>query len=518
MSSPRSFIRLLCTGTLLIAVSGAFLLIPTKQFPDFGFFAWTMLIIFVDVLILRLVFGKLRITLFTVCCLTAYVLLSFGFVISTKIHVLNVLFCFFVLTVLNLNLVSDLFETHMLPRYFYAFFVFLFTKLEGCVQFVIDLSHSIKIFRRRHGTRSLPFHNSLPAVILFLAIGVPVIVIAVTLLSQANPFFAKWIKALIIIDISFSTLFGRFLFFIFAFVYFITEFYFYIRIKHQKEFVPDKQVILSPSFQRNWIIAGIITMVILNLFYLLFIVAELHYDLGNVEGLLAKKGVSSYSRLAVSRFWELIMVSGINLGIMYFLIYPFRQSREQISYSTKYTFLSVSVLLMLNTLLLVLSTWQRLHLYVSGYGFSFSRYMGYSFLPVLAIIVLLVAISFWTADCRKWYSYVFGLCILYFAVIVSLPNDYIINKFNLTLMHRNAIAVYDPLYTIPRRNRNDVMSYDGLPVALQLLREGTHLTPGARQEIDKAIERFQKYSENSTWRSRNFMRMWITSLINKQNK
>jgi hypothetical protein len=246
-------------------------------------------------------------------------------------------------------------------------------------------------------------------------------------------------------------------------------------------------------------------------------VAELQYDLGNLQGLLVKKGVSSYSRLAVARFWELILVSGINLGIIYFLIYPFRQSKEHCSHLVTRSFLPASVLLMLNTMLLVVSSWLRLQLYISGYGFSFSRYMGLSFLPVLIVIIILVIISFWAADCRKWYTHAFGLCILYFAVIVALPNNYLINRVNLALAHNDAIAVYDPLYTIPLGN-NDVMSYDGLPIALQLLEDDTTLTTAVRKKINKVVTDFHRSSKNTTWRDTNFMRSWINAIINKQTE
>ena len=518
MPSIRSFFCLLLTSSLLIAASGAFLLIPTKQFPDFGFFVWTMLIIIVDLLVIKVLFGKLRVTVFTVCCLASYLLLSFGFVISTKVHVLNVIFCMFTFTVLNLNLITDIFEKHMLPRYFFAAIVFLFSKIEGCIQWCTDLSHSFKLFKRRHDTLSKPFRGSFQTVILFLTIGVPVIVIAVILLSQANPFFSKWITTVLFIDISFTTWFGRLFFFLFAFIYFITDFYFYFRIKHQKDFSVEKQISLSPSFQQNWIRAGIITMVILNLFYLLFIVAELQYDLGNLQELLAKKGVSSYSHLAVARFWELIIVSGINLGIIYFLIYPFRQAKDSYSRLTKNSFLSASIVLMLNTMLLVISSWLRLQLYINGYGFSFSRYMGLCFLPVMIIIIILVVISFWAADCRKWYTIAFGLCILYFAAIVALPNNYIINHINLSLSRSDAIVVYDPLYTIPLRSKNDVMKYDGLPIALQLLKDDTSLTPAESKRINVAIANYKKSTKKSNWRSLNFMRLWIDSLIKEQNE
>jgi len=517
MSTFRSFFCVLFTSSLLIAASGAILLIPVSRFPDFGFFVWTMLIIIVDLLVVRFVFRKIRITFFTLCCLTAYILLSFGFVISTKIHVLNILFCMFTLTVLNLNLISDLFEVHMLPRYLFAFFIYIFTKFEGNIHWIKELLHSFTIFKRRHNKLSKPFQESFQPIILFLLIGLPVIIIAVTLLSQANQYFSQWIKTLIFIDISFSTLFGRLFFFLIAFIYFITEFYFYFRIKQQQEFSPDKHVTLSQSFQLNWIKAGAITMVFLNLFYLLFVVAELQYDLGNLQGLLVKKGISSYSHLAVSRFWELIMVSGINLSIMYFLIYPFRQSKDRCSHLVKNSFLTASLILMLNTLLLVISSWLRLQLYISGYGFSLSRYMGLSFLPVLIVIIIFVLISFRAANCGKWYSYAFGLCILYFAAIVSLPNNYIINRLNLSLARADAIAVYDPLYTIPQRNRNDVTNNDGLPIALELLKDDTSLTPACRKKITAAVDAFQKSSETTSWREMNFMRMWIASLLNKHH-
>ena len=518
MPSIRSFFCLLLTSSLLIAASGAYLLIPANRFPDFGFFVWTLLIIIIDLVVIRIVFGKLRITLFTLCCLAAYLLLSFGFVISTKLHVLNVLFCMFIFTVLNLNLITDIFEKHMLPRYLSAALLFIFSKFEGCIQWVADCSRSTKLFKRRHGKISRPFRGSLQTVILFLAIGVPVIIIAVTLLSQANPFFSKWIKTALLIDISFKTWFGRFFFCFFAFIYFITEFYFYFRIKYQKNYSVEKQINLSPAFQLHWLKAGIITMVVLNLFYLLFVVAELQYDLGNLQGLLVKKGVSSYSHLAVARFWELIMVSGINLGIIYFLIYPFRRSQDTYSRLMKGSFLSASIVLMLNTTLLVISSWLRLQLYINGYGFSFSRYMGLCFLPVLIVIIILVIISFWAADCRKWYAICFGLCILYFAAIVALPNNYIINHINLSRAHNDAIVVYDPLYTIPQRNKNDVANFDGLPIALQLLNDKTTLSPADRKKINKAIENYKNSTKTSSWRSLNFMRLWINSLVNKQNE
>lgn len=265
-----------------------------------------------------------------------------------------------------------------------------------------------------------------------------------------------------------------------------------------------------------------ITIFLLNIFYILFVVAELRYDISDIQSLLEKKGFDTYSEFAVSRFWELIWVAILNLGIIYTVAKPFKKAK----FVSKYISLAFLVnggFLFLNTLFLMYSAHKRLSLYEEGYGFTNQRLLAHLFVFVLTIISCLL---FSTLKIKKQSMLMrlsFGIVILYFSLYIMLPTDYITNKLNYVKLKNGDLIVYDPLYNTRNEyyvnnvvSSNKINSDDGLFIAIDLLTDvNAKLSPIEQERLMMSLGDFLKQHEIDSWRETNISRILLTRKINK---
>ncbi|MFW6272497.1 MAG: DUF4153 domain-containing protein, partial [bacterium] len=177
------------------------------------------------------------------------------------------------------------------------------------------------------------------------------------------------------------------------------------------------------------------------------------------------------------------------------------------------------LLLVLNNLFLVFSSFKRLSLYIEGYGFTSSRLLGYCFLPIIAIITLLFFIAYLIEKYHYSFNIPLGIGIFYFALFSALPTDYITNKLNFELAKKDQIAVFDASYTLDFKyidgmdywNRNYINSSDGLLVAQEILKYDQNLKDSDfdEEKLEKALGKFNTEYVEYSWREFNLMRYYI---------
>ena len=529
-----------------ISLFGSFLLIsPFSKFnlyslPDFACFIWVILILLGNLFLLYKIF-KLRINFFTSLLLLSYIVVSFGFILNLKNHLINFIFLIFILIVLNINLITSVFGKYFLSRYFLVSLIFLESKIEGVLKFRKNFCFELKNYLKTKSD-SIKIIPDWKIIKLFSLTGVPIILLVIILLQRANTGYLQWVTNYFFSFDFFQIFFFRLIFFIIALLYITSEIYFLFRIKELYKKIENSKINYSDEIQINWFKVGLVTMFLLNLFYLLFIVAELKYDFGSLSNLIIAKKFHSYSALAVSRFWELILVSFINLGIMYSLVGYFREQKLT-NKILKNSFLINIFFLAINTFFLIFSSYRRLSFYIDFYGFTTRRLLSYCFLPVLLIILFLFCLSFFIKKYQKCFQISFGILILYFAIFIALPTGYIVNKINFERFKDNKIIKFDPYYSTnhddglmvaidmliyddeQRKEKKDnepQVLYDGmtfdqlknldqLPEIINVSISDSFSIP--RMSLMEGINGFLRKNKDINWRDINLMRSWILNSL-----
>ncbi len=277
--------------------------------------------------------------------------------------------------------------------------------------------------------------------------------------------------------------------------------------KEEKEF--------PPSFGESFLKALVGILSLLNLLYVIFIAAEIQYDLGALRDLVDIKELDSFSALAVGRFWELIAVAGINIILILGIQKTFESEKKSLLFSR--IFSGNIIFLFLMTFFLIFSSGRRLEFYEDAYGFTFLRLFAHSFLPILAIIFgLLVSSFFWKKYKNILFQSGLGLFFVFFTAFATLPIDFWVSSINIA--HRHEIFRFDPLYS--------AKNPDGMLPLIKLLQEensesrekilhsitsitGEISPKEGDSNIQEKILNFVQKERAKNWRERNIMSFLI---------
>jgi hypothetical protein len=519
-SLSKSQIKWIFGLSLFTAVLGSILLIPTRNEPSLGLSLWSIILLGSGLVMAYKATGKIKLNTWTILLLVSYIALSLGFILNTKDHILNVLLLIALYTVLLANLVSNVLYTNFLTRYFLAGLYAFAAKISGLFLFIGEWN-SLQSETSKDSVFARYLKIGLKIFLLFLVTGFPVILLAVGLLKSTNTSFAGWVETLFSFSFGIENTFPRLVFILFVTPYLITEIYFLKELRKYAPEIRSKKIEYSVQNQKYLMVVALITIFLLNVFYLLFVVAELRYDFSNVRDLISQKGFNSYSQLAVSRFWELVIVGILNLSIIYTIAKPFKKI-VSVSKSASRVFLVNSGFLLVNTLFLMYSAHKRLTLYEEGYGFTNKRLLAHLFVFVLAGISFLIFATLRAKKQSALFRYSFGIVILFFSIYIMLPTDYITNKLNYNRLKKGELVVYDPLYNVRSDfYRNDVVetnsieSDDGLFVGIDLLMDAdSKLSSSEKASLKAHISQFKYENRDLPWREVNIPKLLLLRKIN----
>lgn len=218
-----------------------------------------------------------------------------------------------------------------------------------------------------------------------LLLSIPIILILAALLASADPIFEKNL-----VDVLDFFQIENIVEYIYRLVYILVMAYLFIGVFLQaiypKNQNPRPQP-NQPSFSK--FLGSIETKIVfisINLLFAAFLVIQFRYFFGG-QANISVTGFT-YSEYARRGFGEIITVAVLSLLIYY----AFHSITRLDSVNQKRWFTGLSMVVFLQVLVMLVSSYQRLVLYEQAYGFSRLRTYSHLFLPWLAVLIFVVII------------------------------------------------------------------------------------------------------------------------------
>lgn len=218
-----------------------------------------------------------------------------------------------------------------------------------------------------------------------LILSIPIILVLASLLASADPIFGEKITEFLkIFRIENLTEY------IFRLIYILLLAYVFIGVLVQAihpKFEITRPEPNKPAFSR--FLGSIETKIVfisINLLFVSFLVIQFRYFFGGEANI--SETAFTYSEYARRGFGEIITVAVLSLLIYY----AFHSITRLESSKQKRWFTGLSILVFLQVLVMLVSSYQRLVLYEQAYGFSRLRTYSHLFLPWLAVLILVVII------------------------------------------------------------------------------------------------------------------------------
>jgi len=438
----------------LISLLSSFFLIGEYRIGYLGYFLLSITLLLGVLGINYYSERKLSLNILSVSLILAYVLNSLGFILSTDYFMvfpkmfLNVV----LLSSISVELTSEFISSGVIYKQLKGAALWFVYKLIGIFDFA-------RLFKSPKITLNNKSKTITISILLFLLVGLPIVIVVTSLLSSASPEFGKVLKQLFDFQINdVGTNLIRLIVAMVFFLYLATE-YIFIKKLSSTNFV-SSEVKTSDVVKKYIVYVSQITILFLNLFYVLFIYIQLRYDFGNLGQYIKDNNVQTFSNLATSRFTELLIVGSINLTILYFLNRPFIKTGLH-EISNRLVKLN-TVFLGVSTLALIYSAHARLTMYEGGYGFTSTRLNAHLFLlPLIVSTVCLVIPILLKKESRRAILIAVSSFVLFFGVILAIPSVYIANKINLNNYISGNIKRFDIRYTSKEGYFENEVTYGG---------------------------------------------------------
>jgi hypothetical protein len=242
-------------------------------------------------------------------------------------------------------------------------------------------------------------------------IALPIVAVLGLLLSSADPVFGDWLKKIFNLEKLPEYLFR--LFYILIIGTFLVGVYLKALFPSGEIQKPDtKQSWFKPFL--GWTESGIILGAV-DLLFIAFVIIQVRYLFGGTAN-ITETGYT-YSEYARRGFSELVAVAVLSL-VLYIGLSSFSKKESKVS---RLGFTILSVLLMVNVLVILASSFQRLMLYENAYGFSQLRTYTHVFIYWLAGLIL-ITILLELLHRRGNFALVLLVCVVGFGASLALIN------------------------------------------------------------------------------------------------
>ncbi|WP_238649647.1 DUF4153 domain-containing protein [Paenibacillus piscarius] len=236
-------------------------------------------------------------------------------------------------------------------------------------------------------------------ILIGLLISVPLLLIVISLLSSADGVFSKLLQGLP--DFIYSVSLGDWIFralwillvglSLFGFVWGFVASKSYLRTEPASEFDNMGQRLQAAEAGEEGIGLDdpvIITTVlaVINAVYMLFVSVQFSYLFGAWEGILPEN--STYADYARSGFFELVLVTSINFGILLLSLLAVRKAGGGL----KRVIQLLLYVLVLCSVVMLYSAYSRLTLYEEAYGYTYIRFLVHAFMIFLGLLLVLAAV------------------------------------------------------------------------------------------------------------------------------
>ena len=253
-------------------------------------------------------------------------------------------------------------------------------------------------------------------ILLGLVISIPLAIILLSLLASSDMYFSTFINN---IFSNFLNIFNiHFLWsnlYIFSLT-FIAGFSIFINILRKKDIVDTK----SKPFNVNESVMTTI-LVVINLVFVLFLISEISKLTTNFLQIPIEYTYSEYAR---EGFFQLLVVTTINIIITFFCLYKTNLVKE--NKTIKY----LIFLLTIFSIILIFNSYYRMYLYINAYSFTTLRLQVILFLLLELILFSLIIYKLLKGLNYNNFKIYFYLAITFYIINLYLASEPIVNMIN----------------------------------------------------------------------------------------
>ncbi len=276
----------------------------------------------------------------------------------------------------------------------------------------------------------------------------PLLLVILSLLGSADPIFGQAIAAVKLPEI--IDIWG----YVFAL---LVSGFIWLFVASIAEFPGFSQVEITQSSltkNRNEWYVSVVPLLLMNLTYFIFVLFQARYFFGGAA-YVQENGIN-YSTYAINGFWEMIAVCALN-AVVLFIIY------QRISFKSRWAKLAIipNVLVVIATsLILAVTAFNRISIYIDQYGYSVDRIWPLSFLLFILLAILVFLFTAFLNDERRGHYLVVGLFLaaqLYFALISLFSFNSILVSRNIDLYNHKQIQAtkgFDMRYYLREQSFN----------------------------------------------------------------
>jgi hypothetical protein len=336
-----------------------------------------------------------------------------------------------------------------------------------------------------------------PKVLLGILISVPILALIIWLLSSADIVFKD-----LFLNIPTSKIIKHFLVIIIVSVYATCFFWALAKAFDEREQQTKYSKIKWKLFFDPVILVTI--LVLINVIYAIFSVIQFAYLFGGSSFVLPSS--YTYAEYARRGFFELVVVSIINFGILLFGITFVKKDNKKIFTAIRI----LLTLLVIFTLILLVSAFYRMLVYEQAYGFTYLRIFVQTFMIMLFFIFIASIIYIWHLNFPVIKSY----------FIIALAIYIIMNFANVdVIIAENNIDRYFDSGQIDMHYLKG-LSYDAIPGMQKLLTSDSYPSESEKKQISEEILEYfkQKKSElesQKSWQSFNISKYRAEKIIDK---
>lgn len=337
----------------------------------------------------------------------------------------------------------------------------------------------------------------LPKVLLGILISVPILAIIIWLLSSADIVFKD-----LFLNIPVSKIIKHFLVIIIVSVYAACFIWALVKVFNEREQQARYSKIKWKLFFDPVILVTI--LVLINVIYAIFSVIQFAYLFGGSSFVLPSS--YTYAEYARRGFFELVVVSIINFGILLFGITFVKKDNKKIFAAIRI----LLTLLVIFTLILLVSAFYRMLVYEQAYGFTYLRIFVQTFMIMLFFIFVASIIYIWNPNFPVIKSYFIIALAIY--IIMNFANvDVIISENNINRYFNSGQIDMDYLKGL---------SYDAVPGMERLLTSIDYPSEAEKKLVTGEIlehlkhRKFELESQKS-WQSFNISKYRAEKIIDK---
>jgi hypothetical protein len=251
-----------------------------------------------------------------------------------------------------------------------------------------------------------------------ILMAIPLLIIFAILFSQADLAFSQFAKSFVDIHVSERSMQYTVLF-IFAFIAglsYLSYIFFPSKPKPEASDNAGATVTFDKRIEMS------VFLSLISALFLLFIVFQITYLFGG-ESNIVNAGFT-YAEYARRGFWELLAVALISLAM---LLFAEKYSGAENKHDN--FFMIPSLVLVVEVLVVIVSAYKRLSLYIDTYGMTELRFYVVGFIAVLFVLFVLLAVKFIEAKSEQFYTFGILLTVVIFLVAINVvnPDAYIVS-------------------------------------------------------------------------------------------